>query len=124
MHLHVHVHVQRIHSTRSYTHQVILLMAKDPAVSWIGRDCFMFAEMPLTKSAAEQQESVPWGIDRIDSKGEPASQSQHFSDLVGICPDVRAACLMRASRVRRLRARQAGLRETTETGRAVTTTGT
>ena len=35
-----HVHVQRMHSTTSYTHQVILSMAKDPAVSRIERNCY------------------------------------------------------------------------------------
>ena len=75
------------------THQTIARMAKDPAVSSISLDCLQRADMSLVPESDDssrgdhdmldlyQVEAVtrrlsvhagaPWGIDRIDTKGEP-----------------------------------------------------
>ena len=70
-------------------------MAKDPAVSSIEVDCLQRADMLLPESDdsspgdldIDQVEAVtrrlsvhagaPWGIDRIDTKGEPAVRKRH-----------------------------------------------
>lgn len=85
---------------RVHASQVILLMAKDPAVFSIERGCLVRADFspgahgspdlnesgPLNRRLSVQHEDVPWGIDRIDSKGAPAfascySQRERFYDL-------------------------------------------
>ena len=78
-----------------HTLQIIALMAKDPAVSSIEVDCLQRADMSLPESddsspgnydTLDQVEAVarrldvqvgrvPWGIDRIDTNGEPAVRS-------------------------------------------------
>ena len=81
------------------THQTIARMAKDPAVSSISLDCLQRADMSLVPESDDsspgdhdmldlyQVEAVtrrlsvhagaPWGIDRIDTKGEPAVRKRH-----------------------------------------------
>ena len=60
-------------------------MAKDPAVSSIEVDCLQRADMSLPESDDSSPgdrrlsvyAGVPWGIDRIDTKGEPAVRKRH-----------------------------------------------
>ena len=85
------------------THQTIARMAKDPAVSSISLDCLQRADMSLVPESDDsspgdhdmldlyQVEAVtrrlsvhagaPWGIDRIDTKGEPAVRSWRHPQL-------------------------------------------
>ena len=88
-------------------------MAKDPAVSSIEVDCLQRADMLLPESDSsspgdhdmDQVEAVarrlsvqayaPWGLDRIDTNGEPAVRSWWHLQLYGLpqlCP-ARLRCL-------------------------------
>ena len=63
-------------------------MAEDPAVSSIEVDCLERADTSLTESDSSSpgdhdmrrlsvHAGAPWGIDRIDTKGEPAVRKRH-----------------------------------------------
>ena len=67
-------------------------MAEDPAVSSIEVDCLQRADTSLTESDSSSpgdhdmrrlsvHAGAPWGIDRIDTKGEPAVRSWRHPQL-------------------------------------------
>jgi hypothetical protein len=76
--------------TRSHMHtphQVAMSIANDPAVSSVESDCYRQVDASLPKSGDSSpdlyevarrlsvQADAPWGIDRIDTDGEPAVRS-------------------------------------------------
>ena len=76
--------------TRSHMHtphQVAMSMANDPAVSSVEFDCYRQVDTSLPKSGDSSpdlyevgrrlsvQVDAPWGIDRIDTDGEPTVMS-------------------------------------------------
>ena len=82
-------------------HQTITLMAKDPAVFSIECDCYSRADVSLPKNKdswssahdtpdlyevarrlSVQVDAPPWGIDRIDTDGEPAVRRTSASNTI------------------------------------------
>ena len=92
------------------THQTIAVMAKDPAVSSIEVDCLQHLDMSLPESDdfspgdhdMDQVEAVarrlsvqtraPWGLDRIDTNGEPAVRSWRHPQLPTAAQRASRAC--------------------------------
>ena len=77
----------RLYSRSHTPHQVAMSMAKDPAVSSVEFDCYRQVDTSLPKSGDSSpdlyevgrrlsvQVDAPWGIDRIDTDGEPTVMS-------------------------------------------------